>query len=292
MGTELGLPAELLQAVKGVYDKLQADVQQQLEQAREEHRIALQVATNQVGQGEAANRLLTDTNAALSLELAQTKDALVQLQAAHHAQNVTLATVQAENAGLQQRLTDRAAEVSALNHQLSQTRAQFEHYQEATAAQRVQERQAAEQRISRLEQELAAAHRHIAAQQSTIGQQEARIAYLTADNAGLQQELHTVREDLGAVRSGQERLSYQLEETTLARQSLASQFDAAQTLLTEGRMTLAARENETGMLSENLWRMEARVDTLAEEKLTLLQQQGSLQMELRQCRELVDSQRK
>ena len=59
VGTELGLPVELLQAMKGVYEKLQADVNQQLEQVNETHRITLQTATDQVQQSEKHNNLLT-----------------------------------------------------------------------------------------------------------------------------------------------------------------------------------------------------------------------------------------
>src|SRR3569623_706175 len=101
---ELGVPAELLQAIKGVYDKLQADVQQQL-------------------------------------------------------------------------LTDRAAQIAARNQQLTQSRLQFEHYQEATAHQRSEERQAAEQRLTRLEQELASTQQQAAVQQATIGQQTAQVSH-------------------------------------------------------------------------------------------------------------------
>ncbi len=39
---ELGVPAELLHAIKGVYDKLQGDVQQQLADANAAHQAALQ----------------------------------------------------------------------------------------------------------------------------------------------------------------------------------------------------------------------------------------------------------
>lgn len=166
---------------------------------------------------------------------------------------------------MQQRLADRAAEVATLDHQLTQARAQFEHYQDATAAQRTEERQAYEQRIVRLEQELAGASRHVTAQQSMLGQQEARIAHLTTDQANLQQALRTTQEALTAERSVRERLAGRLEDAITTKEGLAAQLAIAQQQCTEIRMELAAEE---------------RVDQLSQEKLAWQQQRATLEHRL------------
>jgi chromosome segregation ATPase len=278
---ESGLPAPLLQAVKGLHQHMQAEANQQIEQARQAHGVAMGEAAEREKQLRTGHQAALAANAALTEELARARETLSQLSTAHHAQTVALATVQAENAGLQQRLADRAAEVATLDHQLSQTRVQFEHYQEATAAQRAEERQAAEQRIARLEQDLASANRQIAAQQLTLGQQETRIAQLTSDQASLQQELHAQQEELASLRSERERSSARLEEAVAARQHLADQVDAIQLQLTDTRTALAAQEREASMRTEQARRAEERADRLSEEKMDLLQVRATLEQQVR-----------
>lgn len=274
---ELGVPAELLHAIKGVYDKLQGDVQQQLADANAAHQAALQAATDRADQLIADNRTLADTNGALSAELKQAKDALARLQTEQQALNVTMATVQSDNAGLQQRLTDRAAEIAALNQQLTQSRVQFEHYQEATARQRSEERQAAEQRITRLEQELASAQRQMAAQQATIGQQEAQITRLTEENMRLQEAARHDQEQATATRTERDQLTYQLQETASARRQLQEHLDATEQALTEARMALAGQEKETKLLTERLAQTEQKLGALEQERVALLTQKAELQ---------------
>ncbi len=164
---------------------------------------------------------------------------------------------------------------------MSQSREQFEHYQEATAAQRAEERRAAEQRIVRLDQDLAGATRQIAAQQSTLGQQEARMAQLTSDQTSVQQALRAAQEELAPLRLERERLSAQLEETVAARQRLADQIGAMQQQLTDTRMALAAQEREAGLRAEQARRAEERADRLSEEKIDLLQVRATLEQQVR-----------
>ncbi len=275
---ELGVPSQLLEAVKSVYDQLQADVQQRLVAAVEAHQAALQAATDRTDQSTADNRALSETNGALSIELQHTRDALAGLQAEHQILNVTLATMQSDNGGLQQRLADRAAEIAALHLQLTQSRVQFEHYQEATARQRAEERQAAEQRIARGEQEWTSAQRQLAAQQSTIGQQEVRLAGLTEESMRLQEVARTAQEHAVAARSERDQLSYQLQEITSARRDLKEQLDTARQALNEARMALAGQEKETQLLTERLGHAEQKMEKLDQDRLTLLIEKAELQV--------------
>lgn len=277
VGAELGVPAELLQAVKGVYDKLQCDVQQQLADANARHQTASQAAADRMSQLIADNRALTDTNGALSGELMQTKDAMARLHTEQQAMNVTMATVQSHNTGLQQRLTDRAAEIAALNNQLTQSREQFEHYQEATARQRSEERQAAEQRIARLEQDLAGAQRQTAAQQSTIGQQELRITLLTEEITRQEEAVQHAQGQAVAIRSERDQLSYQLQAITSARRDLQTQLDAVQRALTEARVVFAGQEKETQLLFDRLGHAEQKIEKLEHERIVLLIEKAELQ---------------
>ena len=162
---EAGLPPTLLVAVKGLHQHMQAEFAEQLDQAKQQQAEALRAAAEREQQLRTELDTVLATTAALKDELASTREVLSQLQEAT-TPSVALATAQADNAGLQQRLADRAAETAALDRQLSQARTQFEHYQEATATQRTEERQGYEQRIARFEQNLATADRQIASQQA------------------------------------------------------------------------------------------------------------------------------
>ena len=274
---EAGLPASLLQAVKGLYQHMQVELAQRLDQAQQEYEQGLRAATEREEKLRTELQAILEVKAAQTGELEQTRQALAQLQATYHAQSVRQAAVDAENAGLQQRLADRAAEVATLDHQLTQARAQFEHYQEATAAQRSEEKQAYEQRIARLEQGVTAGQRHIAAQQTTIGQQEAKIAHLTEERERQRQALRTAQEELAAVCVVRDRLADRLEYATAAKDSLMTQLATAQQQVTEARSALAAKERETEMLAGQLRRTEERVAQLAEEKIAWLQERIALE---------------
>jgi hypothetical protein len=134
--TEAGLPAELMEAMRGVYEKQQRDVAQQLETGMQQNRAERDAALEKLKKTEMDRLKLTEARAALTQELRATQHALAQLKEEHHFRAVTLATLHSDNAGLTQRLADRSEEIAALNRQLAQVRSQFDHYQEAAATQR------------------------------------------------------------------------------------------------------------------------------------------------------------
>ncbi|WP_136419088.1 DNA-binding protein [Herbaspirillum sp. ST 5-3] len=278
---EAGLPPSLLAAVQGLHQHMQAEFAQQLEQAKQLHAETLRAAAERELQTRTERDAVIVAQKASTEELARSREALAQLQASHQVQSVTLATVQAENAGLQQRLADRAADVATLDHQLNQARAQFEHFQDATAAQRAAERQGYEQRIARLEQELTRANRHIATQQATLSQQEAGIAHLRSDLGDAQQAARDAQEELATVRTARDRMAERLDATVAARDDLVVQLAAAQRELTDVRIALAAQEREASLLAERVRRVEERADQLAEERLSWRQERATLEQRLR-----------
>lgn len=277
---ESGLPAPLLHAVKELHQHMQAEFSQQLDQARQQHMQELHTAIEREQQLRTELQTTLATNVNLTEDLTKTRQAQAQLQDAHHAQSLTLTAVQIENIGLQQRLTDRAAEVTTLDHQLTQTRAQFEHYQEATAAQRTEERQAYEQRISWLDQELASANRQIAGQQTIIGQYEARIANLMAEQERQTQILSAAQEELADARLAQDRLTHRVQDLTVTKDDLMARWSDAQQQLSDTRLALSAQERTTDMLTEQVRHAEERAERLAEEKLTWQLERGALEQRL------------
>jgi DNA repair exonuclease SbcCD ATPase subunit len=279
--TLTGLPAPLVDAVKALYERMQAEFAQQLGEAQQEHAEALRAASKREEQQRAAAQAIENANAALTVELDQTLAAVAQLQAAHHAQSVKLAGAEAENVGLRQRLADRVTEVETLDRQLSQARVQFEHYQEATAAQRAEERQGYERRIARLEQDLAGAQHHAAAQQATIGQQDTTIAHLTAGQERTLQSFRAAQEELAAACTSRDRLAGRLEDETAAKEHLATQLGTMQQHLADVRAELAGKVRENEMLGDQLHRAEERANEMADEKGAWLQERGALEQRVR-----------
>lgn len=275
--SEAGLPPTLLSTVKGLYQHMQDEFAQQLEQARQEHADALRSAIESEQRARAEAAATGAANIGLMAELESARQALEQQLAAHHAQNVMVATVQADNAGLQQRLADRAAEVHTLGHQLAQTRAQFEHFQEASASQRAQERSVAEQKISRLEQELAGALRQNALQHATLSQQQERLTQLTADNATQRTELQAAQAAAATLSNERDRFSERLTETAAAHRQALELSETLRRQCVETRMTLAGHEREARMLGTQLQRAQASVDRLSEEKLNWIRERAALE---------------
>lgn len=150
-----GLPADLLDVVKGVYERLQEAAGAKVAQARAEYQLAVEEAERIRAALHAETSALGAERDALAAELDSVKAELMREQVNRQRDAVTIAALEADNNGYSQRLADRAAEVKALVDQLTQTRRQFEHFQDAIANQRQEEKHAYEARISRAEQEAA-----------------------------------------------------------------------------------------------------------------------------------------
>lgn len=213
-----GLPADLLEAVKGVYQRLEAGAQAQVEQLRTTHDQARQEVTQQLEVERAAGRQLRAEQDVLSAELAQVKAALGHERDERQHAAVAIAAQRAENDGQTQRLADRAAEVRLLTDQLAQARRQFDHFQEKAAEQRQRDRQGFEARIGTLEREALQLRTHLQEHQQAV-------AVLRAEKQGLQHQVERAngeaKEHLGEV--------YTLREQLAAAREMASRehMDAA-----------------------------------------------------------------
>ncbi|CDG83221.1 DNA-binding protein [Janthinobacterium agaricidamnosum] len=281
--TEHGLPAALVEALTSLYQKMQQDVARQLETAREEQRVTLLAASEQVKKAETELKQLTGVKAALSAELGATQAALEQLKEEHHHRAVTLATLHSDNVGLHQRLADRADEIGALNRQLAQVRVQFEHYQEAAATQRIEERQAAEQRQDRLEQDNNVLQQRLAGQQAALAQQSVQIGQLQEEQARLLAAAALVHDELAALRPERDRLAFQLRQALDNGQVLAGKLDTAQEALTVSRMACAAQEKQLEMLAASLAAASRREQQLLQEQSGLIRHNAALLVQVGQA---------
>lgn len=274
--TEAGLPAELMQAMRGVYDKQQRDVAQQLETGMQQNRAELEAALEKLKKTEAQRLTLTEVRAALTQELRATQQALAQLKEEHHFRAVTLATLHSDNAGLTQRLADRSEEIAALNRQLAQVRAQFDHYQEAAATQRSEDRTQAQQRISRLEQENAQLQQRLQGQQATLVQQDMRLAQLQLEQTRLTGEAAADRAALATVRPERDQFEFQYLQAAASAEALLAKLDTALQALSDAKVALSAQERQLDMLADNAQVAQQKATGLAQERDGLLRDNAGM----------------
>lgn len=265
-GGDTGVPADLVEAVKGIYQRLQDDVARQLEAANEAHEQAQAAVRNQRDAALAAEAQLRQVHTTLDRDHAKTQQTLARCQQDLQVNALALTAARTENAGLQQRLTDRAAEAHALNQQLAQTRTQFEHFQEAAARQRAEERNAFEQRLARLEQENIAGQRRQESQQVTLGQQEAALAHQVSELERLRDALTDAHNELQQIRSERNQQAAQFQELTVARADAERRLDSAQQALIEAKASVAAAGKQIEMLASQLAAAERKADQAERDK--------------------------
>lgn len=249
-----GLPADLLEAVKAVHQRLEAAAQAEVQQLRAAHDLARQEASRELEAERASGRQLRAEREALASELGQVKAALAHERDERQHAAVTIAALRAENDGLTQRLADRAAEVNLLADQLAQARQQLEHFQNKAAEQRQSDRQAAEARIAALEHELEVARGY-------LGEHREAIAVLRSDKARLEDKVA----ETGKEGKAQARQLYEAAEALGAARAMAS----AQRLAAE---TAAVRLHDA---QHEIMRMRDKISALGKANGQLREQAGT-----------------
>ncbi|WP_137807265.1 MULTISPECIES: DNA-binding protein [unclassified Pseudomonas] len=283
---ELGLPAELVLAVKGVYEKVQAEAALQVEQAEQLHQAAAAALQEQLQQAFVEHDALLTAQEQQAQVLAVAITRSQGLAETVQRQEVVLASLGSEKLGLEQRLTDRACEVASPTQQLQQARVQFEHYQVSVAQQCADERQSAEQRHQRLEHELAELRQHLLVQQTQLGELQAQEQHQSQDIEHLQSTLLTAQEALTQSRSAHEHVALQLTELKQMHQALEQHHGHGTQSLAEAQTNLAVIERERSLLAERLTQTETQLTELTTEKQLLQQDKAVLSSQLAEFRTL------
>ena len=277
---EAGLPAELMEAMRGVYDKQQRDLAQQLDSAMQEHRTALAAAQEQLKKTETERLKLVEVRTALTQELRATQQALAQLKEEHHHRAVTLATLHSDNAGLTQRLTDRGEEIAALNRQLAQVRSQFDHYQEASAVQRQEERQLQQQRENRMEQENAQLQQRLQGQQAALVQQELRLSQLQQEHAQALADAAAGRQAVATLRPERDQFEYQYLQAAASADALLGKLESAMQALNDAKVALAAQDRQMTLQEQHAASAQQRSEALTQERDQLIREHAQLSAQL------------
>lgn len=279
---QAGVPAALLEAVKNVYEQMQQEADVLVHDAQAAAATVVAECHQQVADANAAITDLSGKRDMLESDFAQEKSRREQLEAEHHALQLAWATAQAQSAGFMQRLADRQNEIENLNRQLLQSRSQFEHYQEAVAAQRASEREEAQQRCNRLEQDLGALRRNLADVQKNLTQRETQIEQLGVHSARLESDLGILRQTHQAVLAEREQLGRELAAQSVACIELRAQIKAVVQAMGETSAELAVLQHQTPQLQASLQAQTDRAEALQLENHVLIQEKARLEGRLDQ----------
>lgn len=281
---ELGLPAELVLALKGVYEKVQADATLQCQQAAEAHQAETTALQDQLQQACVERDALLSVQEQQAQALAAATSHSQGLADTVQRQEIALAGLGSEKLGLEQRLAERAAEVDSLTQQLRQARGQFEHFQESVAQQRADERQNAEQRHQRQEHELAGLRQRLLVQQTRLGELQAQEQRLVQDRDHLQGTLLTTQATLAQSQIAHEHVLLQFTDLKQVHLAMESRYAQSEQCLAETRTNLAVSERERSLLVERLTQAEIHLTDLATAKQLLLQDNAVLSSQLAESR--------
>ncbi|BEV15744.1 hypothetical protein HBDW_25320 [Herbaspirillum sp. DW155] len=138
---------------------------------------------------------------------------------------------------------------------MTQACAQFEHFQEAAARQRAEERQAFEQCLARLEQEIAAYRR----QEASLAQQAAELDRLRKGLAHAPNELHQVISEC-------DQKNLQLQDLGLTKADAERRLDTVQQALIEARTEAATARRQVEMLENLLVTAERKAEQAERDK--------------------------
>jgi chromosome segregation ATPase len=281
---ELGLPAELVLVVKGVYEKVQAEAALQVEQAEQRYQAATAVLQEQLQQAVVERDTLLGEQEQQAQVLAVAQAHNQELAGTVQRQEIALARLGSEKSGLEQRLADRVTEVASLTQQLHQAQGQFEHYQASVAQQRTDERQSAEQRHQRQEHELTELRQRLLTQQTHLGELRAREQHCSQDNEHLQNTLLTTQEALSQSRSAQKHLILQVTELKQTHQALEQRHEQIQQRSIELHTNLVVTERELSLQAQRLTQASSQLTELITEKQLLLQDNAVLSSQLAEIR--------
>lgn len=253
--SQSGLPVELINAVKHIYEQAQQEAAQKIEIIQEEMddlQAQCDEERAEAQQLAGAQKQQIDT---LASTLSAKEEAHEALIAAHNAAKIDIARLEADASGLQLRLGDRQEEIKGLQQQLQQARTQYEHYQQAMIAQRDEEQRRFEHAKVLLEKELSDARKQIAATEHAIATQQQQIGGLTIRI----EELGVTEASFKQLQETHAKLAQHLNTQTALAVDLSNRHEVTSEALLEAQKELAILRNEHPALKNTITGLESEV---------------------------------
>jgi chromosome segregation ATPase len=286
---EQGLPETLLVAVRGIYDGIQEEATNKINNIDEESKKAITDLQAKFAVLETEHVKSIQVNKSLESSIQLLQEEKLALQRGLEALQQDLAKNIAENAVLQERLEDKKAEIITLKQQLKNVQDNLEHYRETMKQTRETENNLFNEQITSLVHQL---HQ----QQKLTEKTTTEITTLTKQNTTLREakefavrELNTVLKDLQ-----EQKLTIQSQTAThnnlkekyhhvLTEQNkLTNELKIAQEVATTLKINLEKAQERISMLDEALKKAENKVVIVSDQNLFLTQEKTELAFQLKQ----------
>jgi len=265
-----GLPESILNAVRGVYELINAEAGGRIDALSTRHQEELDALNVNLSNIKNEAKVLANENDELNKLIASMTAERNTLLKDQQSDRLRLAALESEKSGMQHRIVDGENQIKALHHQLNSARAQFEHYQQASATQRSEERQSFESRINRLEQELSHAKLGNAELQSANTKQAAETHHLMNSLARMKDIAQVQLEELSKSEDLLQKNQFQLAEKEVRNTELTRALENSQTALAEHQIALAVALEKQEQFKQQLQHYELAKNDAEHERLELL----------------------
>jgi chromosome segregation ATPase len=291
IGTQPALPIDLLRSVQRLYDEVARRFETDLATSNIES--ALRLDEFRAENGRLNQRLVESQEAGGKLQglFADTKDRLAARDAELAAARTELSESKLSHAFLEQRVQERAAEISSLRSQVTQAHQQFEHYQTASQRRWDQERTLHETKLAdalRANEQIRQELRHAEHQSVTS---HARIEQLASTHENLALEYKQLQAACDQLRQENVRLTEANRTSALETRrcgntltALRDDYDLTVTKLSENETRLAVSLSNVAMLEASVAACENRAASLMSAHLAHLREFSDLESELRNCK--------
>ena len=265
-----GLPESILNAVKGVHELIKAESANAIEEMRvvcEQKIISkeAQIATLSKDLGDLATQKHN-----LEQQLTRISNENSHLHQQLQKANLERVALEQENRGMHNRLGDNEAQLKALHQQLHSARQQFEHFQEASATQRKEDKRQFESRTSHLENELRQINALHSVSQNENVRYKLEIEQLQLSQAKMKEIAQIQLEELSNIDAAHSKAQFKLEEAEHRNNALSMKLKATQINLQSVEIKLAVSSKLQDSLAQQLTTLQQRNSDSEHEKLKLL----------------------
>ena len=242
------LPPALLQAVTAINAQVQADADTRIAALTTTHEEAVAELRAHLHEAGILIEKQIEESEKLKVQLSELTTHSETLQSHISELNMTIVKAEAEHEGLTLRLAGSSQHIQQLQDQLDKARAQFDHYQTTTAAQRNEERHDFGQHLIRNEHDIKRLREDLTSAHISTAQLEARLEIslkecqqIVDEKTELQNSNRHVLSAHDSLMGQNLELSVQVQKLETRSQDLAQLQTACETKL------IVAAERETGL---------------------------------------------
>ena len=270
-----GLPGDVVEAVKSLYERIQQAAEHRIDQALQEFNTAKDTLKKELTDARNTVSQLTARQNDLEQQIVHVANEKAQQGKALEDTRINLVTAELRRDEAISRAADQKESIIELRQENRDIREHFEHYQQRTAEDRQQERdqfrtvnQQMQDQTQELRERLAQAESSASQLLDINDQLRGSVAELERANAELRSEIDRKAEDNGS-------LKHTLDEALMLNNKHQDEKDQLAERLTTLIIQKAAMDKDVVMLTQGLEIAKAELHT-AQEKVALLDDENKL----------------